>query len=166
MQSLADWLKKYPATHKVVIAGNHDVTMQPNYYERAWQRFHTTPCDCHAVRKALLDSECCVYLEDEMSEVMGYRIYGSPWQPEFCDWAFQLPRGDPIKEVWDKIPSEVDVLMVHGPAFGCCDTTSTGKQAGCKELLRAVESRSVPILVSGHIHDGYGVKASGSTIYV
>ena len=23
----------------------------------------------------------------------GYRLFGSPWQPEFCAWAFNLPRG-------------------------------------------------------------------------
>ena len=27
-----------------------------------------------------------------------YKIYGSPWQPEFCDWAFNLPRGEPLAQ--------------------------------------------------------------------
>ena len=36
----------------------------------------------------------CIYLEDQEVTVEGLRIYGSPWQPEFCDWAFNLPRGE------------------------------------------------------------------------
>ena len=63
---------------------------------------------CGPAHEALAGS--CHYLEDELCEVLGYRIYGSPWrakkgqwafeprQPEFCDWAFGLPRGEPLAQ--------------------------------------------------------------------
>ena len=35
----------------------------------------------------------CIYLEDKGTKVFGLNIYGTPWQPEFCGWAFNLPRG-------------------------------------------------------------------------
>lgn len=87
VRDLSEWLKSYPAKHKVVIAGNHDVTFQPAYYARQGERYHHA-YDPVEVRAALRH---CVYLEDEPVVVEGYRIYGSPWQPEFCDWAFNLP---------------------------------------------------------------------------
>ena len=35
----------------------------------------------------------CIYLEDSSIQIYGLKIYGTPWQPEFCGWAFNLPRG-------------------------------------------------------------------------
>ena len=32
----------------------------------------------------------CTYLEDSSTIVGGYTIYGSPYTPAFCDWAFNL----------------------------------------------------------------------------
>ena len=47
------------------------------------------------------------------------RIYGSPWQPEFYNWAFNLPRnGEEMKARWDAIPDNTDILITHGPAYG------------------------------------------------
>merc|ERR1712216_815150 len=48
--SFAQWLTKYPAKHKIVIAGNHDITFQPSYYHRAWSRFHKDQHDCERAR--------------------------------------------------------------------------------------------------------------------
>lgn len=165
IRSLVEWLKAYPAQHKVVISGNHDVTMQPSYYEKNWSRFHTEPYDCNEARQALISSGCCTYLEDEATEVDGYRIYGSPWQPAFCDWAFNLERGAACKSAWDKIPSEVDILITHGPPLGMNDTTSRAGRQGCEDLLKAIQSRDVPVSVSGHIHSGYGVIGDGVTLF-
>ena len=35
----------------------------------------------------------CIYLQDSSIEIYGLKIYGTPWQPEFCGWAFNLLRG-------------------------------------------------------------------------
>ena len=35
----------------------------------------------------------CIYLQDSTTQIYGLKIYGTPWQPEFCGWAFNLPRG-------------------------------------------------------------------------
>lgn len=166
VKSFSEWLNAYPAAHKVVIAGNHDVTFEPGYYERMWKRYHRTPEDCGAARQALLGGGSCIYLEDAESEVLGYRIYGSPWQLEFCDWAFNLPQGPIRRATWDKIPSEVDILLVHGPPYGFGDTCSHGERVGCPELLAAVLARRVPVTVSGHIHEGYGAVREGATLHV
>jgi hypothetical protein len=41
-----------------------------------------------------------------------------PRQPVFCDWGFNLERGQPIQEKWDMIPDDTDILMTHGPPIG------------------------------------------------
>jgi hypothetical protein len=45
----------------------------------------------------------------------GYKIYllceGTPWQPEFGGWAFNLPRGQSLLDKWNKIPADTDILV-------------------------------------------------------
>jgi len=59
----------------------------------------------------------CTYLEDSGTVINGIRIWGSPWQPWFCDWAFNVERGELMK-YWKLIPTDTDVLMTHGPPIG------------------------------------------------
>lgn len=35
----------------------------------------------------------------------------SPWQPEFFDWAFNLPRNETLEAKWKAIPDKVDILV-------------------------------------------------------
>lgn len=168
--SFGRWLEAYPATTKVVIAGNHDTTFDAAYYHResdggGKRRFHPTKnYDCSKARGLLAG---CVYLEDSGLEVCGYRIYGSPWQPEFCDWAFNLPRGSvDLSKRWQQIPESVDILMTHGPPAGFCDRTSSGLRVGCEQLLAAIRRRQISVSFAGHIHEGYGCAADDVTLYV
>eukprot|EP00928_Gymnodinium_smaydae_P026869 TRINITY_DN20965_c0_g1_i1.p2 TRINITY_DN20965_c0_g1~~TRINITY_DN20965_c0_g1_i1.p2 ORF type:complete len:329 (-),score=49.93 TRINITY_DN20965_c0_g1_i1:1289-2275(-) len=166
IENFAKWLKEYPASEKVVIAGNHDVTFHEEYYRKTGAaRFHGQPgYDCTKARGLLAGS--CTYLEDSEVEVRGYRIYGSPWQPEFCDWAFNLQRGEECQKCWAAIPSEVDILMTHGPPHGRGDLCNSGLRAGCVDLLAAMNSRSISVHVAGHIHEGYGLSADDATLFV
>ena len=78
VDSFNAWLGSLPHTHKVVVAGNHD-----------WC-FQRSPADA---RRRLTNA---TYLEDEAAEVAGLKVYGSPWQPWFHDWAFNARRGDEL----------------------------------------------------------------------
>src|SRR5579883_1460097 len=73
--------------HKpLVIAGNHDFLFQRD----------------RPLAESILTAG--FYLEDELFELEGIRIYGSPWTPTFFNWAFMRDRGSQIREVWDLIP--------------------------------------------------------------
>ncbi|MCK4490026.1 MAG: hypothetical protein KAU23_07180 [Anaerolineales bacterium] len=48
----------------------------------------------------------------------GTKFYGSPWQPWFYDWAFNLQRGPEIRSKWELIPEGIDILITHGPPYG------------------------------------------------
>jgi Icc-related predicted phosphoesterase len=88
----------------------------------------------------------------------GVKFYGSPWQPEFYDWAFNLPRGEKLAEKWAKIPGNTDILITHGPAHGMLDWTPSGQRVGCEDLFHRIMEVQPKIHVCGHIHCAYGQK--------
>lgn len=132
------WLASLPHRHKVVIAGNHDFA------------FEREPAKARALMTGV------TYLEDEEVGIEGLRIWGSPWQPWFYDWAFNLPRGAALREKWALIPAGIDVLVTHGPPHGILDRVHRGDDVGCEELLAAVRRLRPRLHVFGHIHEAYG----------
>jgi hypothetical protein len=112
------------------------------------------------------------YLQDELFmfgedyDTM-IKIWGSPWQPEFHNWAFNLPRGERIKEKWDMIPMNTDILITHGPPMGKLDYVPYDNvNVGCEELLIRIQEVKPKIHVFGHIHEGYGYVFDGNTHYI
>jgi Icc-related predicted phosphoesterase len=151
IEEFFQWFSGLPYTYKIVIAGNHD-----------WG-FKNKVSEINKIIEKYEDS--IIYLQDEMVEIEGIKIYGSPWQPEFCDWAFNLPRnGEALKYVWSKIPEDVDILITHGPAFGHLDKVMGREEnIGCEMLRQRIDIIKPKIHVFGHIHSGYGHKFNGET---
>jgi Icc-related predicted phosphoesterase len=148
IKDFSAFLESLPHQHKIVIAGNHDMT------------FESAP----EVAQAHLQG--CVYLQDESIVIEGIKIYGSPWQPEFFNWAFNLKRGQELREKWALIPDDVDILMTHGPPMGILDKTAHGKHVGCEELLEAIETRAPAYHIFGHIHEAYGQTKVNETHFI
>ncbi|MCL7421771.1 MAG: hypothetical protein M8364_12785 [Methylobacter sp.] len=107
-----------------------------------------------------------IYLEDSGIEIDGVKFWGSPWQPFFCNWAFNLPRGPKLAAVWAKIPEDIDVLITHTPPYGILDKIDDGESVGCEDLSEALKRVKPKIHVFGHIHESYGVLEQDGTIYV
>lgn len=148
------WLASLPHRHKVFIAGNHD------FY------FQSHPAEARALIQTKVDAGL-VYLQDSEATVGGLRIYGSPWQPWFYDWAFNLKRGPEIREKWRLIPEGLDILVTHGPPHGILDWNSDGRRVGCEELLKAIEEKTPRYHIFGHIHEASGTSfASHRTKFV
>lgn len=133
------WFSALPHKNKIFIAGNHDwlFELQPD------------------TARELLD-ESIIYLQDSIVSLEGLNIYGSPWQPRFYDWAFNLDRGREMAEKWAMIPADTDILITHGPPNGILDLTIDGDRAGCEELITIVEEIKPKVHIFGHIHEGYG----------
>ena len=95
-------------------------------------------------------------------------VYGSPWQPLYGGWAFNLQRGLSCSSKWSLIPPGVDVLMTHGPPLGRGDLCKPhGNRAGCEHLLEQVQERIKPRChVFGHIHEDTCVSSDGFTTYI
>lgn len=154
----------------VVIAGNHDMTLDPDYYEKKWKNIHRTPFDCQTAQEAI--ERHCHYLNDSAyTSQSGLEFYGSPYSPFYYDWAFNRRRGAPLRHIWDQIPNHedapIDVLMTHTPPLGRGDLTRERLRAGCYNLLKAIQTRVQPrINIFGHIHEGYGTTYDGHTLFI
>jgi len=155
---------KHKYSHVVVIAGNHEVMFDPSWnnttlFGRRVNRFSAEEA------KQLLTN--CTYIEDELIELFGIKIYGSPWQPEFCDLGFNVTRGEHILKIWNKIPNDTDILMTHGPPLGIGDLCQPGGRVGCAELLTTIMDRVKPKYhIFGHIHEDFGIWNDGVTTYI
>ena len=152
MSEIADfneWLGKLPHLHKVIIAGNHDFG------------FERYPKES----KALITN--AKYLNDSGIAIKGLKIWGSPIQPWFYDWAFNRKRGKEIRKHWNMIPTDTDILITHGPPFGILDDTERGEKVGCADLMDIIQTRVKPRLhVFGHIHEAYGQQQVDDTLFV
>lgn len=136
-----EWFSSCPHRHKIFIAGNHDMMFEKN------------------PEKARRLVSAGIYLLDEAVEIEGYKIYGSPWTPEFYSWAFMRQRGAELKVYWDKIPLDTDILLTHGPAVGVLDyVPQSNKYVGCEELKLKIADFRPSIHAFGHIHESYGYK--------
>eukprot|EP01065_Artemidia_motanka_P010802 TRINITY_DN15788_c0_g1_i1.p1 TRINITY_DN15788_c0_g1~~TRINITY_DN15788_c0_g1_i1.p1 ORF type:complete len:301 (+),score=70.93 TRINITY_DN15788_c0_g1_i1:67-969(+) len=166
VEKFVAWMKRLPHRHKILVAGNHDLTMDEASYPKLWKVFrHPEQYDTKALRR-MVSGEVRM-LEEEGVEIEGVRIWGSPWQPWFCDWAFNLERGPELEKRWQKIPDDVDILVTHSPPLGHGDLCSSRQRAGCFHLLREVTQRVRPRLhIFGHIHEGYGATTDGHTVFV
>jgi len=137
-----EWYSKLPFKHKLLIAGNHDF-----YFER------TSP---ELIEELLNRYPSVTYLNDSGVEIDGIKIWGSPIQPYFFNWAFNRT-SEKIGAHWDKIPLDTNILITHGPIRGYLDLTSRGEATGCPILRNKVsELKELKLHVCGHIHEAYG----------
>jgi predicted phosphohydrolase len=144
----SEWLATQPHPSKVVIAGNHDWCFQRQ----------------RGAAETMLGTDVH-YLQDSGVELLGLRWWGSPWQPEFNHWAFNLSRGEQLREKWKLIPDAVDILVTHSPPAGIGDHSSVGQRLGCEELAVQIEKVQPRLHVFGHIHEDGGLWRRGEIVF-
>lgn len=153
--SFRTWLKEIYDRGIVTIgiAGNHDFIFQ-EYPE-------TVPKELH-----------WAYLQDESFEFEGLKFWGTPWQPYYGGWAFNLYE-EQLVDKWELIPDNTDVVIVHGSPYlhgdkvtYLCDGDFIGEHVGSPSLLRRIEKVKPKLVVCGHIHQGRGVYQAGETLVV
>ncbi|CAF3975218.1 unnamed protein product [Rotaria sordida] len=92
-----------------------------------------------------------------VDNVTGLKFYGSPYQAEYNNGAFNLPINSiEIKEAWSQIPKDVDILITHGPPTNILDENTRGIHVGCAQLLARIITNKPRLHVFGHIHEAYG----------
>ena len=152
-----DWFSSIKGyDKKIFIAGNHDRILEN---DPTWSTL------------TIKDYPNLIYLQDEgysiydIEDDSSVKLYGSPWQPEFNGWAFNLPRnGEVMKAKWDAIPKGTDILITHGPPFGYLDIPGGQSiRVGCEMLRYRVDELKPKIHVFGHVHGGYGYYSNGHT---
>ena len=147
-----EWFGNLPHRHKILVAGNHDWLFQT---------------DRNLARQMCRDYSI-VYLEDQGCMIEGLHIYGTPWQPNFMDWAFNLDEED-LAEKYQHIPGGLDILITHGPPFGILDETTYDyklRNVGCHILRECVDKIKPRVHMFGHCHKGYGQMQNPDTLFV
>jgi len=150
-----NWLRELPHKHKCVIFGNHELGFQHG--------FKRIPA-INMIKEAGAH-----YLEDSGVEIEGKLFWGSPWQPWFHDWEWNLPRGEKLAKRWAMIPKETNVLLCHGPPFGIgsLDLLDSGERVGCEELTKRIKTLpELELFVCGHIHSGYSKHIENNVTFV
>jgi len=131
------WYNDLPIKHKVLIAGNHDTSIEAKL---------VYPKDFSNIK----------YLEHESINIEGINIFGSPYTPTFGNWSFMKNRGK-LDPYWQEIPENTDILITHGPPKGILDLSYDKNEileyCGDKELYNHVLRVQPKYMIFGNIHN-------------
>jgi len=146
------WLDEQAYTTKIFIAGNHDhlFEKEPELAEKIIKMFPSV-----------------IYLQDSEVAIDGIKFYGAPWIPtNRSGKAFSYMRDeyDIAKSHWEKIPTDTDVLITHGPAYNKLDRImkpirkdQTQLNLGCPQLAERIKTINPQLHICGHIHSSQGI---------
>lgn len=134
--------------HVIWVAGNHDFYFQGMFNEEIQRKLPRN------VR----------YLMNSMAIVDGIKIWGSPYSPQFNDWAF-MGHLEELNKIWSTIPLDTDIVITHAPPFGINDQVR-GISQGCPALRNRIKKIKPKYHIHGHIHEGYGIYRDENTAYI
>ncbi|KAI8938114.1 hypothetical protein NX059_005781 [Plenodomus lindquistii] len=171
---------KVPAELKLVIAGNHEISLDETYYLEEGGKEE----DVNVAKSLVTDHPTSLASKGGIAFLMegtpkfllasgaSFSIYASPYTPAYGASGFQYPTNEDrynpptISPPWaqnvgtetSRIPEGVDIVMTHGPPKYILDSTEDGRSAGCEHLRRAIERVKPQMVCFGHIHGGYGAQ--------
>ena len=118
LQDFFAWYTSIPAKLRIFVPGNHD------------RIFNQEP-----TRARNLIPGGVVYLENDGIEFDGIKFYSVPARPY-------------LRDTKATIPSGIDFLITHGPAYSYLD-----RDLGCKQLFLSVASARPKYHIFGHVHE-------------
>ena len=148
-----EWYKDVPVKYKIYVAGNHDTSIERK-----------------RITKEDFETNGIIYLENSFVNINGVKFYGTPVTPSFNDWAFMKAR-DKTHKVWEAIPEDTRVLIVHGPPKGIRDLSfdRDGKLEFCGDnalMKRCISlQNTLKFVCFGHIHNMDGVYNQGISTF-
>lgn len=149
VRGFIDWYKKLPIKHKVYVAGNHDTSIEKRL----------------VIKKDFEDAGI-TYLENEYVTIENIKIFGSPYTPQFGNWAFMKDRVK-LDRFWRNVMNEhCDIVVVHGPPKGVLDKSydrnHNMEACGDKSLLNRVLEIEPSYMCFGHIHNCADIVNAGT----
>lgn len=171
MRTTLELLKGIYAPLKLVVAGNHDFTLDiPSFKQKVEDA--RPPLEPALVAKEYGDYGEAeqLFLEAQehgirllregthrfvLSNGAELTVYASPYTPSLGDWGFQYK---PDEGHVYEIEKGTDIAITHGPPRGVLDRTNGRERGGSSELFTAVATSRPRIHCFGHIHEGWGAK--------
>ena len=135
-----NWLLKLPYRNKVVIGGNHDNLLEKGSFA--------------------IEGEGVHYLCDSGVEIEGLKLWGSPFTARFTGQnpdcvAFSVKSDFQLRDHFDLIPKDLDILVTHSPPYWILDGCPNG-MVGSQELYKAISRAKPKVCFFGHIHEQGG----------
>ncbi|KAM0435905.1 hypothetical protein ACHAPT_002797 [Fusarium lateritium] len=168
-------LKEINAPLKLVIAGNHDFSLDDWVFQQKIteasrvaqedleQSIKKEYGDYGAARRLFDEArnEGIVFLEEgshqfRLDNGALLRVYASPYTPatgDSSDWGFQYNGAHDFT-----IEKGTDIVITHGPPQGIMDMTTERRRIGCSQLFAAVAKAQPRLHCFGHVHNGWGAK--------
>ncbi|KAK7515823.1 Metallo-dependent phosphatase-like protein [Phyllosticta citriasiana] len=170
-------LGKIPAELKLVIAGNHEISLDRKYYLSQGGTEESHEYSLAAITGPVAKQNGVTFLQEctqkfTLRNGASFTVFASPYTPQFGESAFQYPTGEDrfnppeITPKWAKnvstpsstIPPGVDIVMTHGPPKYILDQNDDGQSSGCEHLRNAIIRAEPRLHCFGHIHAGYGAQ--------
>ena len=149
LQDFIYWYSRVKVKYKILIAGNHDITLEKNLFN---------------IKQTLKDNNI-IYLENESVTIEGIKIWGSPFTPTFGNWSFMKARHK-LGKIWNTIPDNTDIVIVHGPPKGIMDSSfdfnNYIERCGCNALKNKILQIQPKLFLSGHIHNNKEIINAGT----
>lgn len=143
-------LKLKPTSKILITPGNHDdenLFRSNTFITELYQKTNNQV-------KILIDEEYVYeYLDNE--EVKSIKIYGTPWCKVFGNWHFMRDY-NLLKEFFNKIPENLDILLTHDAPYGCSDICYESRwgvdHIGNIALREAIIEKKPKFCLHGHLH--------------
>lgn len=173
-----DMLKAFKAPLTLVIAGNHDFSLDPVVFKAKVEeanRVNGAPLEADLLereyggyglaRKLFTDAkkDGILLLDEgthELTLANGTRlkVYASPYTPSSSSsegWGFSYNQS---KGHEFDLQADTDIVITHGPPRGIMDMSADKKRIGCADLFAAVAKSRPRLHCFGHVHGGWGAK--------
>jgi Icc-related predicted phosphoesterase len=168
----------------IVIAGNHEVTMDIDSFPfLGGKYFKKDSINAAKAKSIITENKDIIYLEDSGYEYKGVKIWGTPWVNPCGDWGFCLDKPGQDELIFNKIPSDTDILVSHSPPFKILDAVPVYSYSrdpetnllrkdceidntGNKVLLKRVKEVRPKLHVFGHIHECSGAVVEDGILFV
>ncbi|KAJ9422350.1 Metallo-dependent phosphatase-like protein [Fusarium oxysporum] len=167
-------LKEVDAPIKIVIAGNHDFSLDDGVFknkiaeasrvahEDLEQSIKDEYGDYGEAKRLLIEGDHGImFLNEGTHEIRLQngalmKVYTSPYTPSTAgstDWGFQYNGAHEFA-----IPKGIDMVVTHGPPHGIMDMTPQRQRIGCPQLFSAIAKSQPRIHCFGHVHNSWGAK--------
>ena len=139
-----EWLEKQTYRKKIVIPGNHD-----GYFEK-----------CNTFSPSPFGDDLATYLCNSGTEFEDLKIWGTPhslWFDQINPKASAFTKHEyELKEIYDQIPDDIDILISHTPFWGILDQNIHGYLCGSRSLRDTIDRVKPQIFICSHIHEQGG----------
>lgn len=145
----ANWVNTSVRRPVILTWGNHDAVGEFASREDLAKELAEAQYPVHV----LVDEP--LTLTDFSADERPVTFYGTPWSVRFGWWSF-MAEDDELDALYAEIPTNLDMLISHGPPHAHGDRTVDGRFVGSHSLVSHIKRTTPRHVVCGHIHEGRG----------